>query len=448
MQHEGLVGWATRSVRELPGRIVQALLGFIEEVGRVFAGIGRGVLRMVPGGSLLLRRTAPTDAVDGGARASSAGSDWLDSPPRGRAGAGRAGLGDAELKARARRRTMLVRRLRVAGAALALVLLAIGAYVVPRAHVFDVGHVEIEGASAVSDLAVRQRVDSLLAGQTIFTVDEAAIARRIEELPFVRSVAVDHHLPDGLGIRIVEYRPLALACGDKACWLVAPDGRILTKVSASEWRGRVPVVRLESTSKVRPGVRLPQEPGLALLLAVPHDSTLDFATIDVSPYSVVATTGEGIEVRFGRAEHFASKLAAAERILTSASARAHPLAYVDVSVPSNPATCYQADALCRDAPTTTEVAEAHATKVAAQKHVAALLKSGAPQQEVDEATFAMNNPELVMDAPGGDATSTSDGAASDDSPAAGGASDARSADATGTAAQAPKDAFEAATRAE
>ncbi|MBC7459767.1 MAG: FtsQ-type POTRA domain-containing protein, partial [Thermoleophilia bacterium] len=310
--------------------------------------------------------------------------------------------------------------------------------------VFAVGHVEIQGAGAVGDLEVCQRVDSLLAGQTIFTVDAAALARRVGELPFVRSVQVERHLPDGLGIRIVEYRPLALACGGATCWLVSPDGRILTKVPGSEWRGRVPVVRLESSSKVRPGIRLPQEPGLALLLAVPHDLPLDFTSIDVSPYSIVATTGDGVQVRFGRAEHFASKLAAAARILTSWSARTHRIAYVDVSVPSNPATCYQDDTLCRDAPTTTEVAEAHVAKVAAQRHIAALVKAGATQQQISEATYAMNNPEAVAAV----ATATRAANATGDSTSSGTRGQAHTSDATGTAAQTPKDAFEAATRAE
>ena len=447
VQREGLVDWVVRSVRSIPQRIADAVLGFLHEVGAVLAGMLTGMLRLVPGSSLLMRDSSRRMPASGATTTSRANTSAR--------GGGRA-LGEADRRALDRRRRLLMRRLRLAAVVVVLALVVVGSWVLPRADVFRVRHVEVLGASAVGDLEVRQRVDGLLEGRTIFTADTDAIARRVEELPFVRHVVVERHLPGGLGIRVTEYRPLAVACGDRSCWLVAPDGRVLTKVDGSDWQGRVPVVRL-ATRHVRPGMRLPDEPGIALLRAVPAASILSFASIDVKPYSVVATTTEGdTEVRFGRPEHWATKLAVAQRIIQKARTSGRKLAYVDVSVPDHFAVC-EVGSFCQGVATPTEVAAAQAVKAEAAKRAAKLRAGGATEEEVAQDAAAHATAPVDGAAAAGTAT---DGAGADAgtttaarSAGAVGGTGGTGADATsqangptaGSPTAAPKDAFETAS---
>ncbi|MCW2949896.1 MAG: Polypeptide-transport-associated domain protein FtsQ-type, partial [Thermoleophilia bacterium] len=295
-------------------------------------------------------------------------------------------------------RTVLLRRVRLVLLVMIAIGLAVAVHVVPRAGVFDVAHVEIVGASAVSDLDVRQRIDPALRRATIFTVDQGDVARRVRALPFVRSVHIERHVPGGLGIRIVEYRPLAVACTATSCWLLSPDGRILTRAHGSEWRGRVPVVQLLA-HKVHAGMRLPDEPGVDVLRALPATSTLAFTSIAATRYSVVGRTTDGVEVRFGRPEAWSTKVAVAQRLIEPLSAKGVEIAYVDVSVPDHTAVCLRDNPVCRDAETVDEVANAHAKRVEALKAIAKMRKGGAPKDAIDEATYRMNNPTAVATAP-------------------------------------------------
>ncbi|MCW2926519.1 MAG: hypothetical protein JWM86_487 [Thermoleophilia bacterium] len=340
----GVVGATAAALRAVPVRIGAILSGFAAEVLAVLAGIAGPVLRLVPGGRGLVERvrSAGTTTVDRGSVPRAPRRETEPRPDR------RAPLSESQQRAAARRRQLLQRRLRIGLVGL-LAASVIAAWVfVPASDAFRIRHVEVTGARSVGDLEIRARVDELLAGKTVFTVDEAAVERRLEELPFVREATVHRHLPGGLELHVVEYRPLALGYGRGGTWLVARDGRVLAKARKDEWAGRVPVVMLRSRH-LEPGSRLDDEPALRLLTALPSGSSLQFRLIQATRFELTAQVEDAdgtVEVRFGRTDQLRQKVLVAEKVLREARRRDRELLYLDVTVPSRPAPCAKATTAC------------------------------------------------------------------------------------------------------
>lgn len=219
-----------------------------------------------------------------------------------------------------------------------LVAIAAGAYEVPRLAVFGVRHVEITGTSAIPDPVVRRSIDDLIIGRTIYTANLDAIDRRVGDLPFVRSVDVLRHAPDGISITVEEYEPLAFGVAGNGGWLIARDGRVLVRARMDDWRGSIPLVRIVDR-RVHPGDSVGGEPTLQLLRAIPPTFPGDFESIDRTSIGFVGTLTDGPPIRFGNAGDFAEKLAVTGRLLEIfGPVRRGNLAYIDVSVPSRPAS--------------------------------------------------------------------------------------------------------------
>ena len=243
----------------------------------------------------------------------------------------------AELRARERRQLLFKRRMRAVLAVTAAGAVIVGLYAVPRLGIFSVRNVQITGASAVPDLAVRARIDPLLANKTVFTVDLGKLKTNIEQLPFVRSVSVNRQLPDGLEIVVTEYQPLALGLAQNGSWLVARDGRVLVKARLSDWADRVPVVRLQH-GNVSAGDSVGDEPALQLLRVVPATFPGTFRTVELTPAGIIGAIADGPIVRIGRADQFVEKLLVTSRLLSLyGPARRANISYIDVTVPARPA---------------------------------------------------------------------------------------------------------------
>lgn len=314
-------------VRAVPDTTRDVIVAFATEVIGVVTGAGRTMVSLVPG------------ARRGGAAAPRVGTavTGVGSRDAGRR-ADTAPPDPEQVRDLARRRQLLRRRLRLA-ATVAGVVCVVAAWVfVPRSDAFRIRHLEVTGASAVSDLEVRSRIDELLDGRTVFTVDEEAVERSVQELPFVESALVERHLPGGLQVHIREYRPLALAYGDGKFWLVAQDGRILAKARRKEWSGQVPTVTLRGEG-LKPGARVASEPALQLLAALPADSILELETVEVEEYRLFGQLAGGVQVRFGRADQLRQKVLVAEKVLREARRKDIDLLYIDVTLPSKPAFC-------------------------------------------------------------------------------------------------------------
>jgi cell division septal protein FtsQ len=341
-----MVTWLGRSITSIPERIVAILRGFALEVVAVVAGSARAVLGLLPGGTRVATtgRVLRERAVAARVKAAPRDADLLDAPtvaqPR-----RRRERTEVEQRAWERRRALLRRRLRIVLAVALLVSLLLAWIYVPASDAFRIRHVEVTGASSVGDLEARMLVDELLRDETVFTVDDDAVVDRLRQLPFVRSASVERHLPGGLELHVVEYSPLALAYGDGHYWLVARDGRILTKASKQEWSGRVPTVTLRQKD-VKAGMRVADEPALRVLTAREPGSTLILESVSEDEYRITGTLEGGVQVRFGGPGELKQKVLAAELMLQQARKEDLDLVYIDVSVPSRPALCSRSDAGC------------------------------------------------------------------------------------------------------
>ncbi len=131
---------------------------------------------------------------------------------------------------RARRRRRLQRRAVYAGAAMgAIASLAAGSWYATRTGMFATILAPIEARIVAESAAVhltvqsvevvgRQRADRdailqalrVRRGTPILSVDLDAAKTRLEALPWVRSAAVERLLPEGILVRLVEHRPLAI----------------------------------------------------------------------------------------------------------------------------------------------------------------------------------------------------------------------------------------------
>ena len=151
----------------------------------------------------------------------------------------------------------------------------------------------------MSDLEVRTRVDELLAGVTVFTVDEDAVAARIEELPFVNEASVIRHLPGGLELHVLSstghwhWATATVVSG--SCHTTDASSR---RPEAKSGRGRSPPSRSMAV-KLKAGKRVDDEPSLRLLGAVPASSSLAFDLIEADSFQLTARLVGGVEVRFG-----------------------------------------------------------------------------------------------------------------------------------------------------
>lgn len=331
-RHEGLVGVCARLLRGVPSRSVILGQGFAREVGAV---LGIMVRPIAAAGRRGLRGDAP---APGSLTDSSFDSFLIEDP--------RLLLDPPARPRRADRRSDLTRRrLRAFFVSLAVVVALATWFIVPGLDVFRIRHLEIVGASAMGELDLREQLDPLLEGSTIFTVDDDAIRRKLERMPFVRRAAVERHLFGGLAIHVDEYRPLALGYGDGDYWLVARDGRILARGDREEWTGRVPLVTLNG-NHLRPGVRVGDEPALRLLAARQSDSTIAFVEIEASTYSLVGKLADGTEIRFGRDQELHQKLASAEWLMRWTTRHGIAVRRINVTVPSKPTYCARDNVAC------------------------------------------------------------------------------------------------------
>lgn len=321
-RREGLFGLVGRAGRSL-----------VREAAYLVALVASAPLRVVPGLAPAVRRLLRF-ATEGARRARTVTPGRLS----GRATPRREPRTPVQRRVRERQRTIARRRTRALVMFGAVVLLGVSWFVVPATDLFRIRHVEVRGASEVGDLEVRERVDSLLDGRTIYTVDEDALRRRIERFPFVRSVRVENHFPGGYEIIIEEYEPLAIGVTtDDVAWLLARDGRVLAKAQVRDWSGRVPVIALEADD-VAAGRRLDDEPALRLVRAVPADVDLPLRAARVERGTLVAQVTGGPELRFGRAVDLELKVRVAVRLIEIWTAPRHgKLAYIDVSLPIRPA---------------------------------------------------------------------------------------------------------------
>jgi len=92
---------------------------------------------------------------------------------------------------------------------------------------FGIAQVEITGHNFTSDSAINEALD-LAGGGSMLSFDGAAARRRIEQLPWIDTVAVTRVLPDRLQVAVTERKPFARWQHAGGTFLIDRSGRVLS----------------------------------------------------------------------------------------------------------------------------------------------------------------------------------------------------------------------------
>jgi cell division protein FtsQ len=213
--------------------------------------------------------------------------------------------------------------------------LAVGGYVLAReTSMFAVRQMEVTGARP----GVVRRVDEALAplaGQSLLSVDAAAIDARLQQLPDVSLLSYDRDFPHTARIVVSAERPVAVLRRGTDAWLVTERGRVLRRVDDPAALS-LPRIWVADSSVPSEGALLADDAGLGPALALGRVLTANprvFAEVgqvrEVEGELALVLRG-GQEIRLGDAEDIPLQLAVAQRVLDLVEWQAH---YVDVSVP-------------------------------------------------------------------------------------------------------------------
>jgi cell division protein FtsQ len=216
----------------------------------------------------------------------------------------------------------------------ALMAIAAGVYVVARhSSAFAVGRIEVDGAPADVQRQVRRAVASVV-GTNLLALDGAALERRVDALPAVRSVSYDRAFPHTLRIHVVPEVPVAVLHRGKETWLVSARGRVMSRIPNLTF-GALARIWVPRAADVAPGAILaPQSGGtVARTLALATRFPGRIKTASLVQGRLVFRLRSGPALELGEPTDVRLKLAVARRALAQLPAGA---VYVDVSVPGRP----------------------------------------------------------------------------------------------------------------
>jgi cell division septal protein FtsQ len=245
------------------------------------------------------------------------------------------------------------RRLVWCSSGVALILLAVAAVAAARSPLFAITEVRLVGVSGQQAAEVRALTPITL-GENLLTADLRHVERRLEGLPWVRSVHVVRHPPSAVEIRIEVRQPVAVVRLQNALWIVDAHGVVLAPGS------KPGLIEIDAPNSVLPGVgtttsdaavrgalavhaalppRLsnkidrydaPSERGLRLHLVVP-DLSVASASIPAS-----SLPSSGIWVRFGTDKRSDEKARVLDALLEQIRWTSRRIAEIDVRAPDNP----------------------------------------------------------------------------------------------------------------
>lgn len=211
------------------------------------------------------------------------------------------------------------RRVRFRAGAAALLVLGVlaGCTALYRSSLFSVRRVEVVGATHVGVDRVRT-LAAVPEDATLIRFPAEDVAGRVSGDPWVASVTVSRLFPDGMRIRIVERRPVAMVDVGQTLMLVDSTGMVIAKRSVEQTATTV-VIRDVSGLDLRPGRRTTSEPLLNAITVVDTISDRLRSMIgSVSAPTIDGTTlytRDRVEIVFGEAADAGTKEALVLRIL-------------------------------------------------------------------------------------------------------------------------------------
>jgi cell division protein FtsQ len=228
--------------------------------------------------------------------------------------------------------------------ALTLTLVAVGSTSTPLFHAKTI---DVQGEHHLSERGVL-RVAGIDPGTNVFSLNEAAVARRLERDPWVARATVTTRLPSTIEISLTERRPIAvvpMGTGERA-QMVAADGTVLGAAPAGV---RLPELLGPAAVPGEPAITLP--PSAVVSAAATADSLGESlrpvveAIVVQADRTLILQLRSGVTVTYGPASELEEKAQALRAILTWALERGGgALDSIDVSAPAAP-TAVQAGSL-------------------------------------------------------------------------------------------------------
>jgi cell division septal protein FtsQ len=223
------------------------------------------------------------------------------------------------------------------GIGVALLMLAVGAYILARqTSIFAVRTLDVRGGTPALQAQVRAALKDEV-GKSLLEVDGSSLGVRVDPLPGVRSFEYDRAFPNTLEIVIAPERAVLVLRRGADAFLVAASGRVIATM-AHPRLSHLPRLWAPRDANVTVGRALPDSllPA-AIALAPLQGSSLPTGVRTVrAGKELTLTLGGGLEVRLGDATDIRLKLAIARRILRETGAATGGRGYVDVSVPERP----------------------------------------------------------------------------------------------------------------
>jgi cell division protein FtsQ len=238
----------------------------------------------------------------------------------------------------ARLRTALApgpRLRRRAAIVLALTALLAGLYLLwlRDSSLVAVERVTVTGLTSDDADRARAALTSTAETMTTLHVDAERLREAVAAFPSIAAIEVVPDFPDGLTVRVVEHRPVALLDADGGRLPVAGDGSILAGVPVE---GELPTIELAGPvpdRRLGPGAA--RDAARAAGAAPPSIARrLETIAHEGAARALVAQVEDGPEIVLGTADRLRAKWAAAVRVL--ADEEAAGAAYVDVRIPERP----------------------------------------------------------------------------------------------------------------
>jgi cell division protein FtsQ len=174
----------------------------------------------------------------------------------------------------------------------------------------------------------------------MISLNSAAVAGRVEALPFIASAEVKRHWPDGVQISVTERVPALQMAGPGASWSVL-DGRGRTlQLGSARLPGLVVFIVHTRSGGIPPapvGRSLPADASAGLLTcrSLPKAFSAQVVSVTVAPDATISLAlNSGIIVLIGTGTDLTAKFEDVAAIIAHGSL--HPTSTIDVSVPESP----------------------------------------------------------------------------------------------------------------
>lgn len=225
--------------------------------------------------------------------------------------------------------------------ALAAIVVVAGAWFVLHLSIFGARAVTVVGPHAHTSTTAILAAAQLSGADPLISLDDQAVASRVEALPYVGAVTVTRHWPDGVRIHVTERTPCMQMAGPTTSFTELDcTGRALVTTGAAT-PGLPTLVVHDGTTTLAPpapGSWLPPvaTPGLLVTSHLPPAYVALVATVTQAPDRTVEVgLADGITIAMGTATDLRAKEEAAASILAGGTSLSSN-SVIDVSAPGSP----------------------------------------------------------------------------------------------------------------